>query len=121
MVTGPGPQEKVMTPPAATARTTAREVQLPGVPSPTTRVGREVSTGRASGGTAARPRGFPGPGASAAPACDDPSRGEPACAEPVDGGAAAAGGWPIHAHAETVIPDTTGTRSALRRNRMGRG
>nr|BFE78352.1 hypothetical protein GCM10020093_009530 [Planobispora longispora] len=57
MVTGPGPQEKVMTPPAATARTTAREVQLPGVPSPTTRVGREVSTGRASGGTAARPRG----------------------------------------------------------------
>ncbi|GII05914.1 hypothetical protein Pta02_79220 [Planobispora takensis] len=88
-----------MTPPAATARTTAREVQPAGVPSPTTRVGREVSTTRASAGTAARPRGFPGPGAPDA----------------------AAGGWPIHAHVKAVIPDTTGTRRALRRNRMGRG
>src|ERR1700678_1596178 len=36
MVTGRGPQENAITPPAATARTTARDVQLPGVPSPTT-------------------------------------------------------------------------------------
>ncbi|GIH97014.1 hypothetical protein Psi01_76440 [Planobispora siamensis] len=119
-----------MTPPAATARTTAREVQLAGVPSPTTRVGREVSTGRASAGTAARPRGFPGPGACAAPACDVPVCAAPACdaptsdvpicSEPVYGRAAAAGGPPIHA-VETVITDTNETRSALRRNRMGRG
>src|SRR5450432_1043023 len=39
MVTGAGPQENVMTPPAATALTTAREVQLAAVPSPTTRAG----------------------------------------------------------------------------------
>lgn len=44
MVTGLGPQEKVMTPPAATALTTASEVQLSGVPVPTTRVGSLVST-----------------------------------------------------------------------------
>ncbi|GAA4575534.1 hypothetical protein GCM10023193_74340 [Planotetraspora kaengkrachanensis] len=59
IVTGSGPQEKVITPPAATAATTAFDVQLPGVPVPTTRVGREVSTGLASAGTAARPLGLP--------------------------------------------------------------
>ncbi len=48
MVTGFGPQSKVMTPPWATAFTTAAEVQLPGVPVPTTWSGSEVSTGRAA-------------------------------------------------------------------------
>src|SRR4051794_19954215 len=62
MVTGSGPQEKVMTPPAATAATTAREVQLAGVPLPTTRVGWEVSAARAATGTAARPFGLPAAG-----------------------------------------------------------
>src|SRR5690349_18513660 len=59
IVTGSGPQENVITPPAATAATTAAEVQLPGVPSPITRVGLLVSSARASAGTAARPSGFP--------------------------------------------------------------
>jgi hypothetical protein len=36
MVTGRGPQENAITPPSATAWTTACDVQLPGVPSPTT-------------------------------------------------------------------------------------
>jgi hypothetical protein len=36
MVTGRGPQENVITPPAATARITACEVQLAGVPWPIT-------------------------------------------------------------------------------------
>jgi hypothetical protein len=53
MVTGLGPQENLMTPPAATAETTALDVQLPGVPFPITRVGCEVSTARAAAGTAA--------------------------------------------------------------------
>jgi hypothetical protein len=58
IVTGSGPHENVMTPPAATAATTAADVQLAAVPSPTTRSGREVSTasGReAPTGTGARP------------------------------------------------------------------
>ena len=40
-----------MIPPRATARTTARDVQLRAVPFPTQRSGREVSTARASRGT----------------------------------------------------------------------
>ena len=40
-----------MIPPIATARTTAREVQLRGVPVPIQRSGWEVSTARASRGT----------------------------------------------------------------------
>ena len=36
MVTGCDPQSKETTPPAATARTTARDVHEPGVPVPTT-------------------------------------------------------------------------------------
>ena len=36
MVTGCGPQSKETRPPAATARTTAREVHEAGVPAPTT-------------------------------------------------------------------------------------
>ncbi|WP_433236042.1 hypothetical protein [Actinomadura nitritigenes] len=53
IVTGAGPQSKAMIPPLATAATTAAEVQPRGPPCPTTRVGCEVSTGRAAAGTAA--------------------------------------------------------------------
>ena len=53
IVTGFGPQENVISPPRATARTTAADVQLAAVPLPTTLVGREVSTGRAAAGTGA--------------------------------------------------------------------
>ncbi|WP_132125737.1 hypothetical protein [Actinocrispum wychmicini] len=58
-VTGFGPHEKVITPPAVTAVSTACDVQLVGVPSPTTWVGFDVSSARASGGTAAFPAGLP--------------------------------------------------------------
>lgn len=59
ITTGRGPQENVMTPPAATAATTAADVQLAGVPLPTVRAGCEVSTARAAAGTGAWPPGFP--------------------------------------------------------------
>src|SRR5687768_11643286 len=59
ITTGSGPQENVMMPPFATAATTAAEVQLAGVPSPIVRVGRLVSTARASAGTVACPFGLP--------------------------------------------------------------
>jgi hypothetical protein len=51
MRTGFGPQRNLMMPPFATARTTARDVQLRGVPVPTHRSGFDVSTARASRGT----------------------------------------------------------------------
>jgi hypothetical protein len=51
-----------MMPPAATALTTAAEVQLAGVPFPTVRVGLLVSTARAADGTDACPLGLPGLG-----------------------------------------------------------
>ncbi|WP_308285369.1 hypothetical protein [Actinoplanes hulinensis] len=60
IVTGCGPQSKVIRPPAATAFTTAAEVQLAGVPSPIVRSGRLVSTARAVAGTVAFPPGLPG-------------------------------------------------------------
>jgi hypothetical protein len=53
ITTGLEPQSKVMTPPWATAFTTAAEVQLAGVPLPMTMSGLAVSSARASGGTAA--------------------------------------------------------------------
>ncbi|GAA1760165.1 hypothetical protein GCM10009681_34200 [Luedemannella helvata] len=59
MVTGAGPQSKVMIPPAATAATTALDVQPAGVPLPITLVGLLVSTGFAAAGTLARPLGLP--------------------------------------------------------------
>src|SRR5690349_1375134 len=62
IVTGAGPQSKVITPPAATAATTAADVQLAGVPRPTTRSGLRVSSARAAAGTAAAPPGLPGLG-----------------------------------------------------------
>jgi hypothetical protein len=59
MVIGSGPQANVMMPPRATALTTAADVQLAGVPFPITHVGVDVSTARASAGTAALPFGLP--------------------------------------------------------------
>ncbi len=61
MVTGSGPQSKVMMPPAATARMTAAEVQLSGLPLPTVRVGFDVSTARPAAGTVTRPLALPVP------------------------------------------------------------
>src|ERR1700742_313535 len=55
MVTGLGPQENVITPPAATASTTAWDVQLAGVPSPITWSGWAMLTGWPAAGTAAMP------------------------------------------------------------------
>jgi hypothetical protein len=65
IVTGAGPQSKVITPPAATAFTTAAEVQLAGVPVPMTRSGLRVSAALASAGTVALPLGLPGLGNAA--------------------------------------------------------
>jgi hypothetical protein len=62
IVTGRGPQLKVITPPAATAATTACEVQPAGVPSPMTWSGWLVLTGRPAAGTNAWPAGFPAAG-----------------------------------------------------------
>jgi len=59
IVTGVGPQLKVMIPPMATAWTTAAEVQLAGVPVPMTWLGRAVLTARPAGGTQASPSGYP--------------------------------------------------------------
>ncbi|BCJ72578.1 hypothetical protein CS0771_21220 [Catellatospora sp. IY07-71] len=66
MVSGSGPQSNVMIPPAATAATTALDVQLAGVPFPITRVGFVVFTARASAGTTALPFGLPGAKTAAA-------------------------------------------------------
>src|SRR3569623_3711383 len=90
MVTGSDPQLKWMTPPRATARTTAREVQLPGVPCPTTRSARAV-TARPAFGTktcltpgdavsalvstpALATRSAPGPAYADVPATSGPAR-----------------------------------------------
>src|ERR1700683_4097175 len=62
MVAGFGPQLKVITPPLATARTTAAEVQLAGAPSPMTWFGWLVLTARAARGTNAWPFGLPAAG-----------------------------------------------------------
>ena len=62
MVTGFGPQLNVITPPLATALTTAAEVQLEGVPLPMTRSGWLVFTARAARGTNTRPFGLPAAG-----------------------------------------------------------
>src|SRR6202020_1701137 len=59
MVTGFGPQLNVMTPPRATALTTAAEVQLAGVPVPMTRFGWLVFTAAPACGTAACPPALP--------------------------------------------------------------
>jgi len=51
IVTGLGPQLKVIMPPAATSRTTAADVQLAGLPLPITWSGCLVLTARPAGGT----------------------------------------------------------------------
>jgi hypothetical protein len=53
IVTGSGPQSKVITPPFATAATKASPVQLAAVPVPTTVVGFDTSSARPSAGTSA--------------------------------------------------------------------
>ncbi|GGK62598.1 hypothetical protein Sme01_04600 [Sphaerisporangium melleum] len=63
IVTALDPQANRMSPPLATAATTAADVQLAGVPFPTTRSGRDVSIALPSAGTTARPAGLPGPAA----------------------------------------------------------
>ncbi|GAB3904437.1 hypothetical protein GCM10029964_098170 [Kibdelosporangium lantanae] len=65
MVTGSSPHENVITPPAATADRRDWDVQLPAVPSPTTRVGLLVSSAFAAAGTAAFPAGLPAAGMGA--------------------------------------------------------
>jgi hypothetical protein len=59
IVTGSGPQLKVMTPPMATAWTTAAEVQLAAVPSPMTWSGCAVLAAWPATGTTAWPSGLP--------------------------------------------------------------
>ena len=59
IVTGLGPQSKVMMPPSATAWTTAAEVQPAGVPLPMTWSGWLVSTAWPASGTLAWPPGLP--------------------------------------------------------------
>ena len=62
IVTGSGPQLKVMTPPLATPATTASPVQLAAVPLPMTVRGCDVSSVPASAGTAQLPGGLPAAG-----------------------------------------------------------
>ena len=71
MVTGSGPQSKVMTPPVATAATNASPVQLAGVPVPTTVVGRRDVLGRGRRPAPARPRARP---PALPPRCRGPRR-----------------------------------------------
>src|SRR5437763_11018894 len=88
IVTGAGPQLNVMIPPAATALTTAAEVQLAPVPVPTTWSGWPVSTGRASAGTVAWPLGLPACSGGAAGGV----LGDGLALGPADGGPADASG-----------------------------
>ena len=53
IVTGLGPQENRMIPPARTAATTSAEVQLAAVPCPTTWLGWDVCSARPAAGMAA--------------------------------------------------------------------
>jgi hypothetical protein len=59
IVTGRGPQLKVMMPPSATALTTAADVQLAGLPFPITWPGWLMLTARAAGGMYPPPSGLP--------------------------------------------------------------
>jgi hypothetical protein len=129
IVTGRGPQEKVITPPAATAATTACEVQLAGVPSPMTWSGWLVLTGCPAGGTSAWPAGLPaagsragdgdalglGPGTGeldlAARATAEPAA--PATTAPAPGDAALVAPGDAPPHAATVTPDANAMTSAV--------
>src|ERR1700722_474420 len=59
IVSGLGPQSKVISPPALTAATTAADVHRAGVPLPITCVGCELLTARAAAGTGTLPPGLP--------------------------------------------------------------
>src|SRR5580704_12834652 len=61
IVTGRGPHENLMIPPARTAATTPADVQVAAVPRPTTWFGCDVSTARPATGTGTGCA--PGPGA----------------------------------------------------------
>ena len=65
IVTGFGPQLNRMIPPSATARTTAADVQLAGVPLPMTWFGWAVLTARPAAGTGKCPLGLPKSGSPA--------------------------------------------------------
>ena len=102
MVTGAGPQLNVMIPPAATAFTTAAEVQPRGVPSPTTWSGLLVFTALASAGTTACPAGLPGRGSAGILDAGGDGDGD------ADGGAAGDGdGGPLGAAAGSEVGGVT--------------
>jgi hypothetical protein len=143
IVTGAGPHEKVITPPAATADTTACDVQLAAVPLPTTCVGCEVFTGLPSAGTLAWPFGLPACGSVAGAffgggffvvvvggvvvvgAGEDMVAGAPIDGDADDVPIGIATAWPeVWAplpHADRVRPDTTtATTTAANRFRTER-
>ncbi|GAB4047172.1 hypothetical protein GCM10028775_05920 [Catellatospora paridis] len=114
-----------MTPPAATAATTALDVQLAGVPLPITRVGRDVSTAFASAGTTAWPFGLPtttaavgagdeGAAGAALGAADDGAALAPAATQlPCGASGTASDPHPAGSTAITA-PATTATQERLR-------
>src|SRR5215831_7072758 len=124
IVTGRAPQLKVITPPAATAATTACEVQLAGVPSPMTWSGWLVLTGRPAAGTNAWPAGFPAAGSRTgvgdglglglgAGELDIPARATAALAAPATAAPAPVPLGDAPPHAASVTPDANATTSAV--------
>jgi hypothetical protein len=126
IVTGRGPQENVITPPAATAATTACEVQLAGVPLPMTWSGWLVLTGRAAGGTYAWPAGLPAAGRRAGGGdalgvgvgdLDAPARATAELAAPAMAAAAPGDAVPVALgappQAASVAPDANAMTSAV--------
>src|SRR5437763_3046511 len=120
IVTGAGPHANVMMPPAATATTTATDVQLSGVPVPTTRVGWDVSTARASAGTVAAPAGLPGGAAVVGPGTDGAGV-TAAAADPLAAAAEAGPGAGLGARCGEPQPASTATSTTgtARRIRIG--
>ena len=107
IVTGLAPQSKVITPPLATAATTAPDVQLAAVPLPITWSGWAVFTGRAAAGMGAPPAGFPARGrCRTAAACLRllVKAADPASPAPAAPAGEAAAGWP-----DDAARDATGT------------
>jgi hypothetical protein len=129
MVTGAGPQLNVMMPPAATAFTTAAEVQLAGVPLPTLRVGWLVSTARAADGTVACPFGLPGLGSSLGGVdvrdgdgfddADADADGEGAADAPTEGSVATRRSESADEGAEHAPSSTTAAMRGINRDRTG--
>src|SRR5215472_12131032 len=133
IVTGRGPQENVITPPAATAATTACEVQLAGVPLPMTWSGWLVLTSCPAGGTSAWPAGLPAAGSRTGDGdgegdglglwlgfgeLDIPARATadlaaPATTAPAPDDAAPFAPGDAPPHATSVTPDASATASAV--------